>query len=503
MNNLKHFHIHPEWKTIVAATFICGFIAHGYKFFNMLPTWDSMYSFYSNYSMATSGRCFYRLANGISSFYDIPWLIGILSLAYLSITNILLVELFHMKKRYTIILASGLLAVFPSVTSTFAYMFCADAYFLGLVFSVLGVYICSRYRHGMFSGALFICLSYGIYQAYISFSLILIIMLLLRDLYSEGYDRKRHIGLIVKYAGLIIIGSLFYIICYKFTLLITQQQLANYQGMDSLGIMTLGEYWQAIIKTIKACGRFILGSGAKEINLYAALNFIILSSLVCIIIERFLKYKIYRSVGKSIWFFFLHAIIPFALCIFYFVSPEVYYHLLMKMPFYLLYFMVILAIDNKEYKDIKRAVYILANISLVTVGYYNIVNANVAYQKMQFSYEKSYSRCQLLLNKIQDLNVLSLETDNKIAIIGFMKQYGELYRIVPDFTGISDTSFVILPDHYIAMYKNYFGIPFIAATEDEIKKIKETAEYKRMAYYPADDSVEIIDDCIVVKLSDQ
>lgn len=41
----KEIEIKAEWKLGFLATWVFGLLAHAYRFFNFLPTWDSMYNF--------------------------------------------------------------------------------------------------------------------------------------------------------------------------------------------------------------------------------------------------------------------------------------------------------------------------------------------------------------------------------------------------------------------------------------------------------------------------
>lgn len=41
----RTLHIKKQWKITFLATWIGGMLAHAYRFFNFLPSWDSMYNF--------------------------------------------------------------------------------------------------------------------------------------------------------------------------------------------------------------------------------------------------------------------------------------------------------------------------------------------------------------------------------------------------------------------------------------------------------------------------
>lgn len=69
----KEIEIKAEWKLGFLATWVFGLLAHAYRFFNFLPTWDSMYNFTGTGATFYSGRCFLGFFSGLSSKYDMPW----------------------------------------------------------------------------------------------------------------------------------------------------------------------------------------------------------------------------------------------------------------------------------------------------------------------------------------------------------------------------------------------------------------------------------------------
>ena len=78
--------VKQTWITAFFAAVILGLCVHLFKFANTLPNHDSPYNYYDPQNIITSGRWFLTVACGISSYYDLPWLIGMLSILYLALT---------------------------------------------------------------------------------------------------------------------------------------------------------------------------------------------------------------------------------------------------------------------------------------------------------------------------------------------------------------------------------------------------------------------------------
>lgn len=129
--------IKPEWKLAFMAAVLIGLMVHLPMMLSDIPNHDGLDSMYFDQNMITSGRWFLTVACGFSSYYSLPWLTSIFSILILGVTAAVLVETLQLKDRIRIVLVSGLLAVFPAIASTFAYVFTMDGYMLALLWQCL------------------------------------------------------------------------------------------------------------------------------------------------------------------------------------------------------------------------------------------------------------------------------------------------------------------------------------------------------------------------------
>ena len=81
-------------KIAFIGTFLISLLIHLYKFTNTLPNHDSLYNYYSDQNMLASGRWALSFACGISSYFDLPWVIGIFSCLFM-IINLCYTALFN------------------------------------------------------------------------------------------------------------------------------------------------------------------------------------------------------------------------------------------------------------------------------------------------------------------------------------------------------------------------------------------------------------------------
>lgn len=115
--------IRREWKIAFLSCVLLGLIIHMPMLLSDIPNHDGLDSMYFDQNMITSGRWFLMIACGFSSFYTLPWVIGILGLLFLGCTSAALCELLDVRKAWAVVLVSGLLVSFPALASTFAYVF--------------------------------------------------------------------------------------------------------------------------------------------------------------------------------------------------------------------------------------------------------------------------------------------------------------------------------------------------------------------------------------------
>ena len=239
-----YHNIRREWKVAFFTCFVAGLLIHMPVLISDIPNHDGLDSIYADQNMITSGRWFLTVACGLSSYYNLPWLIGILGLAYLGCAAAALCEILEVRKPWAVMLVSGLLTAFPALASTFAYVYTLDGYMLALLLAVLSVLLVKKYRRGFLPGAACLAFSMGIYQGYLSFAMILSIFSILMLLCGEAPtdSRKKGIGAwkpvlsqALRYVYMGMLGAVLYFVILQVLLRLQGKELDHYQGIDGLG----------------------------------------------------------------------------------------------------------------------------------------------------------------------------------------------------------------------------------------------------------------------------
>ncbi len=162
---------------------------------------------------------------------------SILALLIISITSALILDFFD-KVNITMCILTSLLFVANSVTCvTLSYCFTSVGYGMAFLFSVLSVrFICWENKiSGVLSGAFFVAMSLGCYQAYFGV-ICLLVLLQAMKMFLNCIKFKEILFFIMKSILVIIIGGFFYIVMSKVLLAKYGIGFAEYRGASDVSI---------------------------------------------------------------------------------------------------------------------------------------------------------------------------------------------------------------------------------------------------------------------------
>ncbi|MCM1103315.1 MAG: glucosyltransferase domain-containing protein [Clostridium sp.] len=520
MNNPETFFqtvrqkIKPSWVTVFVSVFLSGLLAHAYAFFNYIPNWDSVISYYSDQNTIHLGRCFLTIACGISSYYDLSWLNGFLSLCYLTISAILICELLQIKKNSSLVLFGALLAAFPSVTSTFGYLYTADGYMLAMLCMTLAIYLTLKHRFGFLPGALLLMFGFGCYQAYITFAAMLVIVysldeLLHRDtpLSTLGFQWLRALLCAV-------LGYALYAVVNRILLAIQHVTLADYQGVSALGGSGSGF---APLTAAKQClvdfAYFFTGS-LDRMNAYSILNLCMLALLLFDAAARIVRRRLWRSPARLCFVLLFALLIPFACYAIYFLTPDVSYHMLMQGSLYFVYILLLILYDRAQTagappasdRQPQKAAGVvwqwLCVIVCALLVYQFILTANICYRTQETSVSRSMNEIARLADRIAaDPSLRECDT---IAVIGTRAGNDRVsLNLPPDMTGFSDGYIMTHALHYSLLLERYHGLSFSPMDDEQLPSLSENDIVRDMPCYPEDGYIRAVSGTLVIKFSDE
>ena len=494
-----------EWKMAFLTAFVLGLLIHLPIMLSDIPNHDGLSSMYFDQNMITSGRWFLTIACGISSYFTLPWLIGLLGILYLSCAAVALVELLEVHDKIVIVLISGLLVAFPALASTFAYVFTLDGYMLAVFLAIMSVLLTKKYRFGFLGGAVCLAFSMGIYQAYLAFAIILCIYSI-AILFIEESDWKKRIKTSCNYLYMGVIGAVLYYVILQVLLKIQGKQLADYQGIN--GMSEVGAADGGLLTTLSDMYKdffvFTVKGNILFNNVFSVVGMAILVLLaVMVVVTLCFQRKWWKKPGFFVIIGLLVIGLPFATNIILLVSPDVTYHLLMSY-LWIFYPILLIAFVSRYGKCCKASALVewcVAAAALVLVFNYAVMD-QIGYSNLEKRYEKTYAYCLRLLDRIEQTE--GYYQGVPIAIVGVV---GDEEFPVTDITqevtggmiGLSGDSLLYTVDNYETFMKNYLGATLNFLDVDTVADIYYSEEYISMDSFPGENSVKMVDGIIYVK----
>lgn len=511
------------WKDFVgkaklpfAATFIIGFLTHFYMLANNYPNWDSVTSYVSGGYYLHVGRWFMSPVSKISTVYQMPAVNGVLALVYIALAMVLLIDMFDIRSRAVVIAICGITATFPVVASSMSWVYLVDGFMASFLLAVLAVWLTKKFGvKGLLPGGLVLCFSLGIYQAYASVALALIILILLLETIS--CDVRKVLQHTALYAGMTALGAVLYLVFLKIYLSKSGIQLSNYQGVSDLGNMSIigmlknipGTY-RPFLSEIRHGSEFSL----TKLKLMATLVLIAITGVMCL----YLLVKKKAGRGEKAFAFayclLLVLVLPPACNLAMLISNATSYSMVMKMSYLIILWSPLVLIERIAPVDLgkyAKAGYLVKGIVLLSVAYImfgNYLEDNVAYLNTELRYEKAYGLCNRIALRIENLPEYNANQVSNVYISLVERGPGEASAgntsltdfYVSDISGTNGSVILMNEQAYVQFLNEHLGFHLAMADDDLKEIILSSEEYEKMDVWPAESSVAMIKDTIVIKI---
>ena len=498
----------PQHKTAFLSAFIIGLLTHLYAMTNNFLTYDSMWNIYSDQDMITSGRQFLTYACSVGSYFDLPMINGLLAIIWLSISAALIVECFNIEGKVLPVIAGGLMVTFPSVSSTFAYSYTIDGYMLAILLSILAFFLADRFKYGFIAGIFSLGISLGIYQAEFSFTILICICALFIYILNNT-PVKEMISKIWRYIVMGVGGYAFYLISLKIMLSIKHTEISGYQGTDRVSTFALSDLptglkaaWENFYYFMRYGGIFS-ATGAMKISY---LVFMAMGAVSFVYL--FIKKKAYKSVFNIVLTIVLAMAIPFSSCLITILSPDTYFHILMRMPWVavMIFFAALISMFNKEVSiKAETAMALVSVLSAFVLILQFAVSSNIVYFNLNERYEKTYALCVRMVDRIEQTE--GYEAGMPVAILGGFPD--DSYYAHTDITADVLSGYFGVDGEYVcnstssfeSFMERYLNFSFPVLSLDEELALIDTDTFKGMKNFPNAESLEVINGVLVIKLN--
>ena len=494
-------------KTALFTAFFAGLLTHMSALVSDFPNHDGLASMYFDQNMITSGRWFLGAACAITSYFSLPWLIGLISLIYIAIACTVTVKILKIEDPVYAFLISLIIAVFPSLASNFAYVFTMDGYMFGMLLCVLAVRMVTvNKKFGWLIGAGLLAFGMGCYQSYICITMVLCLYLVAEILLGDDSVKEKALS-ILRYFGMGAFGVALYYVLLRVLLIIQGKELDTYQGINEMS-ETNG---MGLFATVKYMYSDFVKFSLSNVVLPNAVAIAGIVLLILLFLWCFIKTALSKKLFKKPLFYVFVLIymiaVPFVMNAILLITTKVTYHVLMRYQWafaivILVAFIARYATEAKTESKEKPLMGWMLALSVVLVAITYIVVDNIAYSNLQKKYEKTYAYCLRLADRIEETE--GYYQGIPIAMVGVVGEDSfPITDITADVTGgllgINKDYLLYKPENFKDFYKYYLGITFNILGEDEVIKFYNEDFYAEMESFPGATSVKLHDGVIYVK----
>lgn len=517
--NLNNFLSDLEKRRIFLVTFIFSLIVHFQLYTLMITGPDTLIN--SMYHQADVWetmllRFGLNFVQAMKGNIVAPALVTLISSIFLGLTVILVIDTLEIKNKYFKYITAAIFAVAPNISATLTFFYCSDAYMLGMLFSTLAIFLIRKYENKnwmiLISGLL-VSLSMGIYQTYLSITMVLCIATLIIDVLNRK-ELKQVLINIFKYIIMGVISIVLFYTISHLVLFIAKLPVATYNGANTIGIRTILSLPELLPEAYTSFFNYyfndnMLPNTIWHTNiLYIIIFIVMLFSVVYIIIKN----SLYKKIPNIIILFIFVIFSPVCFGIIEIMVPNANIHILMACSMiyvFPIFFRILETLPSKNSCRVFK--YIVTFCSLIIIWNYTWQD-NASYIAIKSMQNQAESLTNRIVTKIESLEEYS--KDMQVLILGdflnnpyFNRQNTDIeakkiYDRTWGFIAKDPTVWRQNQDSWRKLLYEYLGINMNLVSEWERQEIFETEEYKSMKVYPEKDSIKIINNTVVVRISE-
>ena len=490
-------------RDCIVWTFVWGLIAHGFAFLNFHFVHDSLIISANFFGEGTweilLGRYFQPIYVYLRGRIAATWLIGVLSLLYISFVAFFVCDIFEIKNTVALSNVCAFLSTNITLTVLYAtYIPGGDVFMLANFFAAFSAWSVIKIRSkvvGCALAAVLLALSLATYQAYFSMFLIIGFVYVFWNLLHANEDVVKDMCfLLLRAVVVILVAFVLYIIGQKISLKLINGQLSGYLDWKSaFDIKTMPSFF---VKTYKSFFQTY-----KYVTVHLLLLFFVLWEYGLLFLKKcFSKRK--NDVIIAVVTFCLMALLPFVTNIMFFITRGKNSYELTKVSYYILYLLPMLFSINKT-NSVKRVVFALCGILI----FFNVVTSNQVYTKRKFVYDSTKAQMTRLL-AMMSMEEGYVEGETPVVLVGHLDRNPQFHNY-KEFDNISiynaqkqdssitypgtETSFF----HYVLNTK----IPFV--NDKSVIFAQNAKALNSMSVFPNKGCCRMIDGKMFVKLSDE
>ncbi|WP_028242245.1 glucosyltransferase domain-containing protein [Pseudobutyrivibrio ruminis] len=503
----------------LCAVLIAGLLAHGYIIFNRISYHDNAACLFNLGGTYESGRwmlgIIYDLQMMTTKLFAVPVFNGILSIVFVGIAAMLLVDLFKVNSKFIAAAIGAVMVVYPVVTSIFSFMFTSWEYHLALLLSVLAakIFIENKTVGSFILSVIVSAVGLGLYQAFFAVTIVMFLVALLLSSIDDEFDSVlAYVKTGILYLVNLGCGMVLWAVIRKLTMALKHIEVVEYKGMNEG--YSIAKFPALIVDSIKA----FVGFGQAGINavLYQR-AFTAIIVVVTILQIIYLISCMKSNIGLKLISIVGVILLPIGMNLVYLLSTSSEYHVdtLMVYGDIFVYILPLLLIEkmqancksNTKMSGVVSAVTWVQIISLFVMTFGYIYMDNAAYMKAEIAEEQATSYFNQLITAIKTCDGFSEDMD--IILVGWDKLDDGTFVDVDNNEQLEAVKLEKFPRYTdivryggsIYFIREHIGFGNEHVIEDDGTVAKESV-VKKMPTYPNDGSIVVSDGRVIVKLGE-
>ena len=499
-------------RTAFLSALLTGILAHAFALVNVIHNYDNILQQPKGFGAGvTSGRWMLSLLgdfcqNVLDLGYNMPLTNGLVFLVLIALSAAFLVDILEIRRKAGAVISGCVMATFPTVCATMVFRYTAPCYGVSLLLSVIAVWIAFRTKWGVFLSALCIACSMGIYQAYVPFSISLFVLVLMRNALKEDAQLTALIRQGLVCCACLILGLIFYFGFLKLTLGVYDAQLDTYQGINSMGKISLTQLPGLIRDAWLSAALFsvkdycTLASTPVLKILWTFVIMVILAQAVLLLVLRKLKML------NAAFFCLMGLVFPLAVNFIVVMAPEGIVYTIMVYSFVLIAIAPVMLQEHLPEFAGKRLLADALSVLLALIVCYNGYYTNLNYTSLFYANRHVENYFSGLITQMRMTE--GYTPDKTWVFLGDQVDDPKLYdiwNVEPVYGGfIGSTAKGLLNASYSVdvWIHSFIGYETVYASAEEESALTADPRVTEMPCWPSEGSIRVVDDYIVVKFQE-
>ncbi|MBR1931715.1 MAG: glucosyltransferase domain-containing protein [Lachnospiraceae bacterium] len=473
------------------------------------------YSYYKAGKWELSlGRWFWLYLDRLRFNISEDPLTSLITLLCYCIGLVLILDIFGLQKKKTGYIAGALFLSNTAVSISLSYRYMSPTFGMAFLWNVLGAWLLIKFEKIWYLAVPVsaICISFGMgcYQANIGCACLLFLSFLMYTIAHDSYSIRQIVKLTAKIAAALFLGALLYILLMKAHLSVFEVDLSSYNGASSYSILNtvkklptslynayflFGFYYKnQYFKTNLLSGRFVY-----------LIPYVLLALLMLTEESRLIK----KNYLRALLFVLCAGLIPVACGTVLFIATDTSTSLQMTAPWALalpVLICLLATFDKLQTMFTAKWLMRLNTVVLLIVLYGCIYQVQVDQNAMLEGQIATKTIATEILDKLEDDDLLS--ATKTYCFVGLpaanpLFTTTDMYRMANTYAkfGAWWTDPACTRRSYESTFKHLIGVNINICSPDEYRRLLAAEEVQNMPIFPDEGCITVIDDIVVVRVS--